>query len=126
MKADMNSETFQACLNAADTLNEFVSRMSLLSALSANSALRRSMESGLVSVNAGGRALSNQMAKPFAVESMETMVEMAKEANQRVLVGWTNQVQNAILMQDEAAIWARSLGERFEAIGHAAMMDVSR
>ena len=122
----MNNETFLAYMNAADTLNQFVSRMSLLSALSANSALRSSLEGGFISLKVGGQAFSDQMAQPSSTHSVEAAVDLLKDANERALIGWTNQVQNAILIQDEAAVWARSMGERLEAIGQAALTDVSR
>ena len=122
----MQNETFLAYMNAADTLGQFVSRMSLLSALSANSVLRSSLEGGFKSIKASSQAFSDQMAQPSPTHSVEAAVDLLKDANDRALIGWTNQLQNAILMQDEAAVWARSMGERFEAIGNAALMDASR
>lgn len=118
----MNSETILACLNATDTLNQFISRMSLLTALSANSALRSSMSRSSSTLRAGSRALSEDTDLPLPSKCVEAAVDMVQAANERALFDWKNQVQNAMLMQDEAAIWAQCMGERLEAIGHAAML----
>ena len=122
----MNSETICAYWDAADTLSQFVSRMSLLSAMSATSALRNSLESSVVTLNAGNRALSGQGHRQPPARSLEKLVDVVQEANDRALFDWKNQVQNVILMQDEAAVWAQWMGERLEAIGHAAALDLPR
>lgn len=118
----MNSKTSLACMDAGSTLSEFASRMALLSTLGYQSVLRAAIESSLLPLRAGSRMLSRQMNEPSRVPTPDDAVCFMHEAGEKALFDLRNHMQNAMLIQDEAAVWTRRINERLAAVRQAAMV----
>jgi hypothetical protein len=118
----MNSKTSLACMDAGSTLSEFASRMALLSTLGYQSVLRAAIESSLLPLRAGSRMLSRQMNEPSRVPTPDDAVCFMHEASEKALFDLRNHMQNAMLIQDEAAVWTRRINERLAAVRQAAMV----
>jgi hypothetical protein len=100
--------------------------MGLLSALSYNSLLRSSLENSLIPVRAGRLALSRSLSGPATGPNADRAASLLHESGEKALYDFRNQMQNAMLMQDEAAIWTRRVGERMAAIGKATVADLTQ
>jgi len=118
----MNSKTSLACMDAGSTLNEFASRMALLSTLGFQSLLRATIESSLLPLRVGSRILSRQMTEPSRMPTPQDAVCYMHEASEKALFDLRNQMQNAMLIQDEAAVWTRRINDRLSAVRQAAMV----